>query len=1025
MNLKWKVLFDLKILFGSVDKFFSCFLDRHTSNIFMLKRSYILILLFSAAYCQPSFKRSPSQFSGLFGIITAAALASANAVPAKYVTSDFMSGDSISPVVISKSQKLGIFMDKEMTVDCQISFNGTVQSSTVSLSSEKKVIFFTPSAAGWPVNLGTISYINFSNCKDAAGAAVASSGNGAPVYVADGAVYLDGTNGLDGNYTGMTTGDPLLSLNAALTAVTSNCTGACAILMKGGVYPIPSSITVPANVSFFGGYDPADWKKRRADRTSLAPYDTIIDDLSSNVTGLAADPYSSIKYSNYSGVKEKSVLDGLMVYGPFSANAGSYVSPIGTVSLQAGAGIIIRNTQSLDRINTISVISTGFSAVGNSGTIQIQNSKMTASYSAAASSERHGIVYSNSVAGSLLYITESELDSGVSSASSAGFRTAGAVFGNINLEKNIIRGGDVSANSSYGVYADFTTTNGMIIIGNTITSGNAGANSFGIHHLSGSGLVISGNTITSGSSGFTTAAIDKIASAGIKTVAGNSLTISNNTVISGNTTSSSNSPVTAGIGITAGAGISITGNKLTSGTNGGTVGLSAGIQMIGTASGISISQNNITSGMGANNSYGIESGANTTTISGNTVHSTICSASSCGVSAVKNNGNPSITISGNILTTGNCSASGCYNRVLDMAGGTNTTITGNTITGGNGHSHAYGIEANSGNFVIDSNTVIGGGCLNGSCSSRGISVSSGTSITLTKNNITAGTCQAASCDQKGLVLAASATSYTINENTVDSGTPSANTSSRIAFDLVNWPNNSDIQRNTFINRNGAGDPVGIDITSRSTSAKICSNVIIGGGSTNASAALSALRTSINAGGLKIMGNTIIAPVLNTNTAYGVNFSSGGAYSNLKLDQNIIYGHPSYIGSTTCIKESGTVTYSTLVRNNVSNCNNLYDDNNGTMRNFICTSGGPIGNFDGSSTSCGNQLTGVSATDNTNLNPVFVNFSGNDLHLDPSTPAGIRTVMAAPDITAFSTNCGNVLDRDGNTRTAGTSIGAYK
>ncbi|HNI24995.1 MAG TPA: hypothetical protein PLJ29_01465, partial [Leptospiraceae bacterium] len=191
-------------------------------------------------------------------------------------------------------------MDKEMSTNCQISINSIVQTADVSLSPEKKEIFFTPSSAGWPVNLDTLSYLNLVNCKDAAGVSVVVQEKGAPVFIADGIIYLDGTNGLD-TYTGLTTGDPLLTLSAALAAVTSKCTGACAVLMKGGVYPILASVNMPTNVSLFGGYDPSDWKKRRADKTLLSPFDTIIDDLSVNVTGTGVSPYSSIKFINYIG----------------------------------------------------------------------------------------------------------------------------------------------------------------------------------------------------------------------------------------------------------------------------------------------------------------------------------------------------------------------------------------------------------------------------------------------------------------------------------------------------------------------------------------------------------------------------------------------------------------------------------------------------------------------------------------------------------------------------------------------------
>ncbi|HMY65057.1 MAG TPA: hypothetical protein PKN56_13025 [Leptospiraceae bacterium] len=890
-------------------------------------------------------------------------------------------------------------MDKEMSTNCQISINSIVQTADVSLSPEKKEIFFTPSSAGWPVNLDTLSYLNLVNCKDAAGVSVVVQEKGAPVFIADGIIYLDGTNGLD-TYTGLTTGDPLLTLSAALAAVTSKCTGACTILMKGGVYPVSSSVIVPTNVSLFGGYDPSDWKKRRADKTSLAPYDTIIDDLSSNVTGNINDPYATIKYSSYTGTKEKSVLDGIMVYSPFNVTAANYSTPIAVVNLQSGAGISIRNVITLDRSNTASTITSGVYAVGSAGTISLSKSSFTASNAGNTSVERHGVVYTNSAGTASFYIADSTVNAGNSSANnSTGVLLTGTVNGTVLVENNSITAGFclVASCVSSGVTANFATANGMTIKGNTITSGAASGNSFsyGIYHIAGSGLTISGNTITSGTASGTSSE-----SVGIKSTAPSaSITISSNTV-------------TSGIG----------GGSATNGSAGIETALSGGSAVI----------------------------------TGNTVSTGSCTNSSCGISAVKNTGTPTVTVSNNILTSGSCSITSCYNRTLDMANGTTTTITGNTITGGTGDGHAYGIEVNSGNFTISSNTITGPSCLGSGCNAKGIDVpfgnvtisnntvqggncsvgvctsagvwlnANGATFSVTGNSITAGTCSGVGgCSQIGLKIGNAFTpgTGTASGNLISSGTPNSNTGTRTAVDMEKWAANTDVQRNTLINGNGAGTPTALYVRAGTNSARICSNVMIGGGSTNASAPVPALRIDQNPGGLKIMGNTIIAPVLNANTALGVNFTSGTAYTNLSLDQNIIYGNPSYTASTNCINESAAGTnYQTLVLNNVSNCNNLYYRPAKSF-NFICSAGG---NFDGTSASCTDALPSpLSGQRNINLNPVFVNFSGNDLHLDPSTPAGINTAMVAGDITAFNGNCGNALDRDGNTRTAGTSIGAYK
>lgn len=989
----------------------------------MLRRLYILLLIFLLADCQPSFKRSKSQYSGIFGIISAAFLSS-NSASAKIVATDFMAMDNASPVIISKSQKLGIFMDREMSADCQISVNGTIQSAAVSLSAEKKEIFFTPSSAGWPVNLDVLSYINFANCKDASGTAVTTTGNGAPVFIADGVIYLDGTNGLD-TFTGLTTGDPLLTLSSALTAASAKCTGACAILMKGGVYPVSSSITVPINLSLIGGYDPTDWKKRRADKTSLAPYDTIIDDLSSNVTGTIGDPYATVKYSNYTGTKDKSVLDGIMVYSPFTVTAGNYSTPIAAVNLQSGAGISIRNVITLDRSNTASTITSGFYATGSAGTIALSKSSFTASNSGAASVERHGIVYTNSAGTASFSVGDSTVNAGNSSSNnSTGILLTGTVNGTILIETSSITAGFCLTPScvSSGVTANFAAANGMTIKGNTITSGAASGNSFsyGIYHIAGSGLTIANNTITSG-----TASGSPAESFGIKSTAASST-------------------------------VTISGNTVTSGTSAVD---SKGVYLTGTPNTAVISQNTITAAAGGANSTGLELAlsSGTATVTGNTIGSASCSNVSCAVIGIKNTSTSTVTITNNVVASGSCSAALCYNRTLDMASGTNTTITGNTITGGNGDNHSIGIEVNSGNFTINSNTITGGSCTGSGCLAKGIDVpfgiislsnntiqagncsvgtctssgvwlnTNGSGFTLTNNSISAGTCSGAGgCSQIGLKVGNTNTPGlgTVTGNLISSGTPNSNTGTRTAIDMEKWSANTDIQRNTLMNGNGGGAPAALYVRAGTNSARICSNVMIGGGSTNASAPIPAVKIDLNTGGLKIVGNTITAPILNTNTAYGVNFTASSTHTNLGLDQNIIYGHPSYTGSTTCIKESAATMYQTLALNNVSNCNNLYDEN-GIIRNFICTSG-QVGNFSDVNVSCGGTpLNAPPGSNNMSLNPVFVNFSGNDLHLDSSTPAGITAAMASGDITAFSTNCGNLLDRDGNTRATGTSIGAYK
>lgn len=942
----------------------------------------ISVLIFLFSYCKPNLSKSAAQYSNIFGVIIAAALAGSN--PAKFVTTDFMAADTLSPVVIYKSQKLGIFMDKEMTTECALTINGTVQISSVSLGIDKREIFFTPSSSGWPVNLENISYLNFSNCKDASGATVANSGNGAPVYIADGVIFLDGTNGLDTNYTGATTGDPLYSLNAALSAVISKCTGACAVLMKGGVYPIPASVAMPTNVSLFGGYDPSDWKKRRADKTLLSPYDTIIDDLSVNVTGTGVSPYSSIKYINYGGTKDKTVLDGIAVYSPFTVNASGYSAPVGAVNLQAGAGVTLRNVYTLDRSSTINVTSAGFVSSNSSGNIIIKNSSLNGSTSSAASSSRYGMVYNGSNSGSVLDISASSLTAGAATTASSGFYPTGSVQGSVSITESTITGPACS-----------------------------GCISSGINILFGGALVLSGNTISTSGTNLSSLGID---------ITGGTVQVTNNTVAAGPATANS-----IGIKIsTAGTGHTISGNKITagSGTNSKGIEVTAGTNHI-------ITGNTISAANGTGTTAGIEvagAGIAVSTVSQNTLN--IGSSTNTGnVYGILKNTNTNITISSNIITTADCSASSCANNAVNGGNGGavgTTTISNNTITAGGseGGSNAA-VLCNNGIFSITGNTIVGPRCAAASCQTSGIDAAFGNPITISDNIITSGTCYGSSCQQRAVRVAANTPTLTMTGNTLDSGTSTANTANRYAL-LMNsggtgWNAGSSIQRNTFISRPGTGYSATVSITpstATGNSLLFCSNVMIGGNNTGASSSTVLEIGNATSVGNKFMGNTYIGGTVSGGVSVLHRIMDSTVKHN--LDLNLFAGDSSAAASTTCISEVvGDATYATLERNNFSGCNTLYANNGGTGLMTI-TCGGNVGNV-----GCASPLSGPTGQNNQNATPIFMNPAGMDYHLNASTTSVIYSGTIAGDIAAFNAGCGNSLDRDGNTRSAGTALGAFK
>ncbi len=344
----------------------------------MKRRISIVLILFTGIFsCGSISTNSDLAFITYIARLASLVSASPTAVP-KVVSTDFISNSTLAPVVISKTQTLSVTFDTRMSAtDCNIKVNGTIISGTTTVSTDKLTLSFKPDTS-WGVDVLSGLNLNLSsNCKSEGGVSYIH-GTGITIYIADSIIYLDSIAGNDSN--AGTISSPMKTLSATVTSISSTCNGAlaCAIAMKGGTYSVTASIAIPTNVSIFGGFDPSDWTKRRADKTSLSPYDTIITDTSTGVNGTGPDPYSSIKFSNYTGTKEKSILDGIIVNGPVSANASAYVAPIGIVNLQTGAGVTIRNTVTNDRSSTISVTSVGFVSANSAGVINLTNNKFNA-----------------------------------------------------------------------------------------------------------------------------------------------------------------------------------------------------------------------------------------------------------------------------------------------------------------------------------------------------------------------------------------------------------------------------------------------------------------------------------------------------------------------------------------------------------------------------------------------------------------------------------------------------------------------
>ncbi|HRG74255.1 MAG TPA: hypothetical protein PLX69_06840 [Leptospiraceae bacterium] len=968
------------------------------------------------------------------------------AIP-KVVSTDFTSNNTLSPVVISKTQTLLVTLDTPMSaVGCNIKVNGGVVAGTTTVSTDKLSLSFKPSSS-WGVNI--VAGLNLdlsSDCKSEGGVSYVPE-KGVTVYIADSLVYVDSIAGNDNN--SGTSQNPKKTLQASIASILSLCSGtdACVIAVKGGTYSISVPILISSNVSLFGGFDPSDWTKRRADKTSLPPYDTIVTDTSTNVTGTGPDPYSSVKFFNHAGTKEKSILDGIIVNGPVSANAGSYVSPIGVVNLQSGSGVTIRNTVTNDLSSTLSVTSVGFVSSNNAGTIDLTNNKFNASLVAGASSTTHGIVYNGSTGTSAISILNCDIDAGISTTNSSGFFPTNTINGIVTLSKNTITARNCPGCDSIGIIASFATANGMTISENTINTGS-GINSFGINYTSGNGLLVDKNSITT--------AAGTTSSKGITTGASASNpTISNNTIISGSGGTNGSQAI---VFFNSTGTHTISGNNLTSGLCNAANCVSAGLQIIGSTT--TVATNNIMTGglcTGVTcSSAGIHlSGSGTThTFTGNTITSSLCNTSACISTGIFDNAQATLTFNNNTISSGTCSGLNCDTRGYYLSHAFNTmsntvTFSNNSITSGNctGTScKAFGISATNSmgasiTYNFSGNTISSGDATlqasginiafnNSTLTLTNNTISSGSApttwginnafsagTTYTGNTVSVGSCTG-SCPQIAIRHAANS-GLTMTGNTVNSGVAGASNASRTALSLENWSGGaSSVQRNSFLNESGVGTPIAVDIpTPNSNQLKFCSNVLFGGGRTNAGNAITLRMAQMNAGaGTKFNGNTIIGASVGSGTVFSVNFITNAGYTNFSLDQNIIAGNPVSSASTTCIKENAASTYQTLAANNLSNCNTLYDEN-GIIRNNFCS-----GNF---GNGCGAVLANPTGLNNTILSPVFVNFAGNDFHLDPATPTGISQGMTSGDLSVFSTACGNSLDRDGNTRVANSAIGAYK
>lgn len=954
------------------------------------------------------------------------------------ISTDFSELTNQAPVVVSKSQVLGFTFSAQMEkTGCGLKFQSTKNDqisfsvpATATASTDEKTLFLKPNTF-WPTNIydGYLVEI-LPTCKSKSGDSFTKS-LGLKIYISDLLVYVD-TKGSDSNLGTIT--NPVATFAKAIELVSANCNSSlsCSVAVKSGEYIISSPIIFSppsiSNLSIFGGFESGDWKKRKADKTMQPGFDTILTDSSSNVTdNTSANPYMPLKYLGTNGSFDKNIIDGLIINGPISGASTETIAVLGVVDLQANAGVVIRNTITKDRATgNTNVTSAGFMSGNNSGKIELTNCSFSGSSLAAGTgSARQGLVYFGSVTGSELSLSNSILEGGVSATVAAGIFFSSTVNGTINVSENTITSG--VGQSSTGITAQ---NNGTITVSkNRITAlDSTSQNSSAITVVGSMNLIADNNTITSGNT--TTAGAHSF---GINFNSTGTSTITNNTISTGS--SNSTTSYSAGIHINAMGPLTLTNNKINAGT---------------------------AAGSGTHGSIGIVINSNAnTTLNSNTITSGMCTSVSCVSSAIFQIQLAVVNGSGNILTGGSCNASSCTSAGYFISGASTnssninmntSTIKGGDctfsgcvsfgffalnsdnssfnfsnnqmISGGSSVNRSSGIELSSTNTtnIYSGNQVTSGSCTGNNCETFGMNLSFGTNFTLTNNTVSAGTCLGSTCSaQTGIRYAVNGSLLVIEGNTVDSGNPGLN-STPIALDLFNWPDaaSTSIQRNTFISKDGAyTNGFTVRVGAQSKQIKFCSNVINGGTKTNSGGTTVGLEVAATAGSgaRSYMANTIIPSAITGGLSYGFRFISNLAYTNLKLDQNIIYGNPSSAATTTCIEETGaTVTFTTLTKNSLNNCTSYNE--NGSIRNFYCAGNyGVLG--------CATQLTNPSGVNNIDsaFVPIFTSFSTSNFRL--TGPTQFTTAMAGADLTVFNTSCGNFLDRDGQTRLANSSIGAYR
>ncbi|MDX1958480.1 MAG: hypothetical protein SFU98_07905 [Leptospiraceae bacterium] len=452
---------------------------------------------------------------------------------------------------------------------------------------------------------------------------------------------------------------------------------------------------------------------------------------------------------------------------------------------------------------------------------------------------------------------------------------------------------------------------------------------------------------------------------------------------------------------------------------GGTANSYNGIRTLNATSTL-IQNNFISGGTAVNDSAGIQSQSEDIIQSNSIEGPTVNGAESSGVLL---NGTTSVIVQSNAsIKGGPCTGVSCRTIGIDNSTSKiNISITKNALISGgvcsstscNSNGIYSGSSVTSG-FLIEENTISGGSTAsNGS----GVRLDAGSySFLSIKNNLINGGVSSTGGDVSAIAINPGTN---FNQIQIEGNTLNGGSNTAAARGITMEPSSSSgilIYRNTILAGQGSS-PQGIYLSIGTQTASIVSNVISKPltGTHSSSYGVFYAGCSTGAGNSFLLGNTIYLSSTSSTSTSVINLNAAACRPEIRY--NII----SAITGTTkyCLQNAVVVTQDphSLIKNTFHSCTGNYINRTGTIYNNFCS-----GDF-GISGLCVTLFSVLLTTSANNIDtPIYTNVSSFDFTLDPSTPASIRTGLTSANITEFGTLN---LDRNGNLRTDGSALGAFR